>query len=107
MVSIGFDLFTAFSLLAGAINCLMISRVKFPDPPGADHISEGPYNKARRRYDTYKSRALWAFTAGIISLGVSLTMLGSGRQTVAAHHAVRLCSTSGPTRPRLCSPPVR
>jgi hypothetical protein len=75
MVLMGFGLLAALSVLVAAINCLMSSRVKFPDPPGANHISEGPYSKASRRRDAYKSRAVWALVVGIVSLAVSLAVV--------------------------------
>jgi hypothetical protein len=71
MVSIGLGLLAAFSLLAFAANCLLGYRVKMPDPPGADHISERPYSKASRQRAAYRRRAIWA-------LGLGIALLASG-----------------------------
>jgi hypothetical protein len=81
MVSIGFGVLAALSLIVAAMNCLLGGRIKFPEPPGANHISEGPYSKASRQRGTYKGRAVWALIVGMLSLAISLTMLGGARPT--------------------------
>jgi hypothetical protein len=95
MVSIWLGLLAAFSLLVFAANCLMSYRVKMPDPPGADHISEGPYSKASRQRAAYRSRAIWA-------LGLGLALLASMIVVRSALPATAIQCLPGSHRSRTC-----
>jgi hypothetical protein len=73
MIPIGFRLLAVLAALTGAMNYLLGASVKFPDPPGSDYISEGPFSKATALRARYRRRSAWSRAVSVALLAISLT----------------------------------
>jgi hypothetical protein len=72
VISFGLRLLTVVAALEAVMFWLMAKGVRFPEPPGGDHISEGPFAKAKRQRTGYYRRAAWALAVGAASLAMDL-----------------------------------